>query len=165
MRASFLCFLVLSAILTTGQEDSRMKEMYPHWAKAQKYAAEGFKPLDCFAGQVRVRGKKVTRGPFSVFRTDPNKKCCGPLVKNGRTDAHGHFLVEPMQEGEHFARFEFKGVQYTERFAVINSYQRCDGTHVEVDFSDVNTAKLQTYVDINDSDEPCRESEPQCYRK
>ncbi len=165
MKALFLCLLALSVIPTTGQEESRMKEMYPRWPKAQKYAAEGFKPLDCFAGQVRVRGKKVTSEPFSVFLPDPDKKCCGPLVKGGRTDEHGHFLVEPMQEGEYFAKFEFKGVQYTENFAVVDSYRRCDGTHVEVDFSDVNTAKLQTYVDINDSDEPCRESEPQCYRK
>jgi len=70
-----------------------------------------------------------------------------------------------MQEGEYFARFESKGVQYTDNFAVVDTYQRCDGTHVEVNFSDVNTAKLQTYADINDSDEPCRESEPPCYRK
>lgn len=165
MKACFLCLLALSVIPTIGQEDSRMKEMYPRWAKAQKYAADGFKPLDCFAGQVRVRGKKVKRETFSVFLPDPDKKCCGPLVKSGRTDQHGHLLVEPMQEGEYFAKFEFKGVQYTENFAIVSSYRRCDGTHVEVDFSDVNTAKLQAYVDINDSDEPCRETEPQCYRK
>jgi hypothetical protein len=165
MKVCFLCLLALSVIPTTGQEASRMEEMYPRWAKAQKYAAEGFEPLDCFAGQVRVRGKKVTREQFSVFLPDPSKKCCGPLVKSLRTDEHGHFLVEPMQEGEYFAEFEFKGVWYTENFAIINSYRRCDATHVVVDFSDANTAKLQSYVDINDSDEPCRQSEPQCYRK
>ena len=165
MKAWLLFLLALSVIPATGQDDSRMKEMYPRWAKAQKYAAEGFEPLDCFAGQVRVRGKKVRREQFSVFLPDPNKKCCGALMKSLRTDEHGHFLAEPMQEGEYFATFEFRGVQYTQNFAIIDSYQRCEGTHVEVDFSDVNTAKLQSYVDINDSDEPCWESEPQCYRK
>lgn len=163
MKASFLCILALSVVPANGQ-DSRVKEMYPRWAKAQKYTAEGFNPVDCFAGQVKVRGKRAKKEPFSVFLPD-DKKCCGPLVKSGRTDEHGHFLVEPMEEGEYFAKFEFKGVQYTENFAVLNSYRRCDGTHVEVDFSDMNTAKLQAFVDINDSDEPCRESEPQCYRK
>jgi hypothetical protein len=165
MRGCLLCFVALFVIPTTAQEDSHMKEMYPHWAKAQKYAAEGFKPVDCFAGRVRVRGKKVTKESFSVFQSDPDKKCCGPLVKSGRTDEHGHFFVEPMQEGTYFARFEFKGIQYTEHFAVINNYQRCDGTHVEIDFSDASTATLRSYVDINDSDESCRESEAQCYRK
>ncbi len=166
MKACVLCcLLALSVIPTTGQEKSRMQKAYPRWAKAQKYAADGFKPLDCFAGQVRVRGKKVRKEPFSVFLPDPDKKCCGPLVNSGRTDEHGHFLLEPMQEGVYFAKFEYKGAQYTDNFAVANTYRQCDGTHVEVDFADVNTAKLQAYVDIDDSDEPCSESEPRCYRK
>ena len=165
MNAWFVCLFALSVIPTTGQEGPRIKEMYPPLAKAQKYAAEGFEPVDCFAGQVRVRGKKIKRETFSVFLPSAGKKCCGSLVKSGTTDGHGHFLVEPMQEGEYFAQFEFKGVQYTENIAIVESYRRCDGTHVEVDFSDVKTAKLQNYVDLNDSDEPCRESEPLCYRK
>jgi hypothetical protein len=165
MKACAVCLLALFVIPLSGQEDSRMKEMYPRWAKAKKYTAEGFKSLDCFAGQVRVRGKKITREPFSIFLPNPEKKCCGSLVKSGKTDEHGHFLLEPMEEGEYFARFESKGVQYIDNFAVVDSYQRCDGTHVEIDFSDMNTAKLQTYVDIDDSAQPCRESEPQCYRK
>jgi len=75
-----------------------MKEMYPRWAKAQKYTTDGFKPVDCFAGQVRVHGKKVTTEPFSIFLPDRDKKCCGSLVKRkdrrawallGGTDARG----------------------------------------------------------------------------
>jgi hypothetical protein len=103
--------------------------------------------------------------PFSVFVPNAEMKRCGTVLKSGRTDDHGHFLLEPMQEGEYFAQFEFKGVQYITPFAVIDSYKRCDGTHVEVDFSDVKKAKIQSFVDINDSGEGCRENEPQCYRK
>ena len=75
------------------------------------------------------------------------------------------FSKSEMQEGEYFAQFEFKGVKYITNFAVIDSYQRCDGTLVEIDFSDAKKAKIQSFVDFNDSGEACRESEPQCYRK
>jgi hypothetical protein len=142
-----------------------LQESYPRWAKAQKYAAKGIEVLDCFAGQVRVRGKRLREQPFSVFVPNAEAKCCGRLVKRARTDHHGHFLVEPMDEGEYFAQFEFKGVQYITNFAIINNYQRCDGTHAEIDFSDVNKAKIQSYVDIDDSGEECQDSEPRCYRK
>jgi len=162
MKSCFLLSLVLFATLSFAQ---RMEDMYPRWAKAQKYAAAGFQPIDCFAGQVRVHGKRIVRQSFSVFAPNIDKKCCGEVLKTARTDEHGHFLLEPMAEGEYFAQFEFKGVRYITDFAVINSYQRCDGTHLEVDFSDANKAKVGSFVDIDDSGEPCRESEPQCYRK
>ncbi len=142
-----------------------MQESYPRWAKAQKYAAKGVAALDCFAGQVRIRGKKLKERPFSVFVPNAEMKCCGRRVNRAQTDDYGHFLVEPMDEGEYFAQFEFKGVPYVANFAIISSYQRCDGTHIEIDFSDTNKAKIQSYVDINDSGEECRQDEPQCYRK
>ena len=162
MKSCFLLSLVLFAMPSVAQ---RMEDIYPHWTKAQKYAAAGFQPIDCFAGQVRVRGKRIVRQSFSVFAPDGDMKCCGGVVKTARTDEHGHFFVEPMAEGEYFAQFELKGVRYTTNFAIIESYRRCDGTHVEVDFSDANKAKIGSFVDIDDSGEPCRESEPQCYRK
>jgi hypothetical protein len=142
-----------------------MQQSYSRWAKAQKYATKGIEVLDCFAGQVRIRGKKLKEQPFSVFVPNAEMKCCGRLVKSARTDGHGHFLLEPMDEGEYFAQFEFKGVQYVANFAIIDTYQRCDGTHAEIDFSDTNKTKIQSYVDINDSGEECQESEPKCYRK
>jgi hypothetical protein len=80
-------------------------------------------------------------------------------------DLPNRFSKSEMQEGEYFAQFEFKGVKYITNFAVIDSYQRCDGTLVEIDFSDAKKAKIQSFVDFNDSGEACRESEPQCYRK
>ena len=158
-------FLVLLALLAMPGVAQQMKDMYPRWTKAQKYAAEGFEPLDCFGGQARVRGKRIVRQTFSVFAPNSDMRCCGEVIKTARTDEHGHFLAEPMAEGKYFAEFEFKGVQHITSFAIIDSYQRCDGTHVEVEFSDANKAKIGSFVDIDDSGEPCRESEPRCYRK
>jgi hypothetical protein len=68
--------------------------------------------IDCFAGQVKVRGKRIMREPVSVFLPDDNQKCCGTLVKNARTEEHGLFFVEPLREGEYFAQFEFRGAEH-----------------------------------------------------
>lgn len=159
------CFLLSLLLFATPSIAQRMEDMYPRWTKAQKYAAAGFQPIDCFAGQVRVRGKRVTRQPFSVFSPNGNMKCCGTLAKSSRTDEHGHFFVEPMSEGEYFAQFEFKGVQHTTSFAIIQSYAHCGSEYVEINFSDPNKAQLKQSVEINDSGEECRENEPQCYHK
>jgi hypothetical protein len=157
--------LLFLAVPCIAQQPSQSHQSDRRWTQSQKYAANGFEPLHCFAGQVKIRGKQIREQPFSVFVPNGEMKCCGTLLKSGRTDEHGHFLLEPMQEGEYFTQFEFKGVQYITNFAVIDGYQRCDGTHVEIDFSDAKKAKIQSFVDINDSGEGCRESEPQCYRK
>ncbi len=163
MKSFFLVLFVLLAMPSVAQQ---MKDMYPRWTKAQKYAAEGFKPLDCFAGQVKVRGKRVTREQFSVFLPDDDKKCCGTLVKSARTDEHGHFLVEPMREGEYFAQFQFKGVEHVASFAIIEPYDRCNGSdYVQINFSEPSKAQIQESIWINDSGRECRENEPQCYRK
>jgi hypothetical protein len=66
-------------------------------------------------------------------------------------------------EGEYFAQFEFTGVQHATSFAMVQSYDR-GNTHLEMNFSDPNIAKLQESADINDSGEGCHKSEPQCYR-
>ncbi len=143
-----------------------MEDSYPRWAKAQKYVGTGFQPIDCFAGQVKVRGKRVTREAFSVSLPDGNKKCCGTLVKSARTDEHGHFLVEPMREGEYFAQFQFKGVEHVVSFAIIDTYARCGGSdYLQINFLEPSKAQIQESIWINDSGEECRENEPQCYRK
>jgi len=116
--------LLLFALPGIAQEKPRMEDSYPRWAKAQKYEGTGFQPIDCFAGQVKVRGKRVTRQPFSVFSPNGNVKCCGTLVKGARTDEHGHFVVEPLQEGGYFAQFQFRGVDYAVSFAIIETYDR-----------------------------------------
>ena len=143
-----------------------MEDSYPRWVKAQKYVGTVFEPIDCFAGQVKIRGKRVTRQPFSVFSPNGNMKCCGTLVKGARTDKHGHFLVEPMQEGEYFAQFQFRGVEHVVSFAIIETYDRCGGSDfVQINFSEPSKAQIQESIWINDSGEECRENEPQCYRK
>jgi len=143
-----------------------MENSYPRWAKAQKYVGTVFQPIDCFAGQVKVHGKRVTRQPFSVFSPNGNMKCCGTLVKATRTDEHGHFLVEPMQEGEYFAQFSFRGAEHAVGFAIIETYARCEGSdYVQINFLEPNKAQIQESMWINDSGEECREDEPQCYRK
>jgi len=163
MRFFFLVSLALLAVPSVAQQ---VKDMYPRLAKAQKYDSEGFTPIDCFAGQVKVRGKRVARELFSVLLPDDNKKCCGTIVRNARTDKHGHFLVEPMGEGEYYAQFHFKGVEHLASFAILEGYNRCDGSdYVRINFSDPKEAQVQEYIWINDSGRECEEYEPQCYRK
>jgi hypothetical protein len=164
MKFFFLVSLAFLAGLPSVAQ--QVKDMYPRVAKAQKYTSEGFTPVDCFAGQVKVRGKRVTRESFSVFLPDENKKCCGATVKTAQTDEHGHFLVEPMEEGEYFAQFHFKGVEHIASFAIFEGYKRCGGSdYVQINFSDPDKAQIQESISINDSGRECEENEPQCYRK
>ncbi len=51
---------------------------------------------------------------------------------NGQTDSHGHFVIEPLSEGEYFAQFEGKGIEYTVSFAVMQDYARCGAGFVEL---------------------------------
>jgi hypothetical protein len=87
-------------------QSNQAEAMMARWKKSQTYASEGFQPFSCFAGQVKVEGKRLRQQPFSLFAPDQNTKCCGALLKSGRTDQHGHFLVEPLHEGRYFVRFE-----------------------------------------------------------
>ena len=134
-------------------------------SQAQKYASEGFEPISCFAGQVRVEGKRLSRQPFSLFVPDQEPKCCGALLKSAQTDQHGHFLVEPLPEGRYFAKFKSNGSDDMVSFGVVQSYERCDGTPLEIKLSKAGKATIQDHIDINDSGEPCEESQPHCYRK
>jgi hypothetical protein len=87
--------VLLASLVMPGIAQSN-QDMYPRLEKAQKYDSEGFALIDCFAGQARVHGKRIKREPFSVFLPDSKKKCCGTIVKNARTDEHGHFVIEPL---------------------------------------------------------------------
>lgn len=133
--------------------------------KAQAYSSEGFEPVFCFAGQVKIETKRLSRQPFWVFAPDQDRKCCGTLVKSARTDQHGHFLIEPLPEGRYFAKFKANGSDDLVSFAVTESYERCDGTHLEITFSKAGKATIQDHIDIDDSEEGCQAYEPQCYRK
>jgi hypothetical protein len=92
-------------------------------------------------------------------------KCCGEKVAIGHTDVHGHFLIEPLSEGEYFALFDDKETRYTVSVGVVHGYQRCGGTHVELNFSAVNECSLETYVDVDHDEKDCLEDDPACYRK
>lgn len=165
MKHLLTAVLVLSSLTALAQDAAQTKAIYPHMAKAQEYAAKGFFPLDCFAGQVRVRGKRLSRQSFTLFRPIAELKCCGEKIAVGRTDAHGHFVIEPLSGGEYFGVFDSEETNYTVRFAVIQSYQRCDGTHVELKFSAANQCSLQTYADVDYNEKDCSEEDAACYRK
>jgi len=156
--------LLLLSLKSVAQNETQAKAIYPRLAKAQAYEAKGFHALDCFAGQVRIHGKRLSRQSFTVFRSEKDK-CCGDKVGVGRTDTHGHFLLEPLGEGEYFAAFNSKGTQYTVGFAVIEGYQRCDGTHAELNFKAANQCSLRTYTNVDYSERDCSEDDPACYRK
>ena len=165
MKPVFTLALLLSSLTVLSQDNEKVTAMYPHMAKAQEYAAKGFNPVDCFAGQVRIGGKRLSSRPFTVFRPSTGSKCCGEIVKNGRTDSHGHFIIEPLAEGEYFAQFDGKGTTFTVNFAVIQDYRRCEASHVELNFSAPNECAVQTYADLDDSETNCSEDSPACYRK
>lgn len=165
MKVLLMTTLLLPSLTLFAQEKSQMETVYPGWAKAQRYAAAGFHPIDCFAGQVRVRGNRLARQSFAVFRPNAEMKCCGERVKSGTTDKHGHFAVEPLSEGPYFALFSSNGVVYTTNFAVINSYQSCGSEYVVLNFSATDQCVLQTYIAVDYSEEDCSETDPACYRK
>jgi hypothetical protein len=158
------CTLALLLLSTKGfaQDAAQMKARL---AKAQGYTAKGFHPIDCFAGQVRVRQKRLSRQPLAVFRPNAEFKCCGEAVKNGRTDSHGHFVIEPLAEGEYFAQFESKGIEYTVSFAVMQDYDKCGAGFVELNFTAANQYALQTFVAVDLDEKDCSENDPACYRK
>ena len=162
---AILLSLLYLAVPSMAQDQPQSHGIPRRWTMAQKYAAEGFKPVDCFAGQVKIRGKRLAMQPFTVFKTNAEMKCCGSVVKSGWTDRHGHFFVEPMEGGEYFAQFSYKGVQYATSFAVLQSYAQCGTEYVEIDFSELDKARVQTYFFIDDSGEPCEPAEPRCFRK
>jgi hypothetical protein len=165
MRGAIFAVLLLSA--TAGHPQSnRADANLPPWKQAQIFRSEGFQPVFCFTGQVKVAGKRLSRHPYSLFTPDEEMRCCGTLLKSARTDRHGHFLVEPMPQGRYFVKFESGGSEELVSFAVVPGYERCDGsTHLEINFSKTGKVTILSHIDINDSGEDCLENEPHCYRK
>ena len=162
MRGAILAVLLVSAPVLYPQSS---EVMMARLKKAQAYSSEGFNPISCFAGQVKIEKKPLSGQPFSVFAPEQDKRCCGTLLKSAQTDQHGHFLVEPLSEGKYFAQFKSNGSVDLISFAVVDSYARCDGTHLEINFSKTGESTVRDYVDINDSGQDCLEYRLQCYRK
>src|SRR5262249_42477394 len=108
MRRAIFAVCVVSALAVYPQSN-QSNPMMDRRMKAQTYASQGFQPIMCFAGQVKVAGKRLSRQPFALFSPDQDRKCCGALRKSARTDQHGHFLVEPLPEGRYFAKFHSNG--------------------------------------------------------
>jgi hypothetical protein len=161
--AIFVIFLVSATAIYA--QFNQPDDMMARWKKARSYASEGFEPVACFAGQVKIEGKRLSQQSFSLFAPNQDRKCCGTLLKSARTDRHGHFLLEPLPEGRYFAMFKTSGSDDLVSFAVVQGYERCDGTHLEINFSKSGKGTIQDHVDINDSGEVCQEYEPDCYRK
>jgi len=132
--------------------------------QAHKYA-DGFVGVDCFAGQVKVRGKKFSRQPFSLFAPNEQKKCCGSIVQNSHTDQHGHFLIEPLAEGEYFVKFGSGASEYISGFAVLQSYEKCmSSSFLEINYLQPRKPTIQESI-LVDGGEECQGAEPYCYRK
>ncbi len=157
---TWLLVLVGISVAQTAQDSvARVRQ-------AQQYTSEGFAPIDQFAGQVLVRNKRLSRQAFSVFAPDSSLKCCGKVIAEGETDSHGHFFVEPLAAGRYYARFVAKDGEHIASFAVMAEYKRCEEVeHIEVNFLNPKKPTIETFIDINDSGEPCKETEPQCFRK
>jgi len=135
-------------------------------AHAQVGNTANFPPLRCFAGQIRVDGKKMKRRPYQLFKAKDDSSCCGDLVKTGRTDEHGHFFVEPLNKGRYYAKFETQEAERTVSFALINTYKKCDASFVEIRIAKDGSTSVQNYVGVDEAGGPeCDENEPSCYRK
>ena len=127
--------------------------------------SEGFEPVYCFGGQIKSNGKRLRLRTFSLFTPDTDMKCCGTLLNNGRTDQHGHFLIEPLPQGRYFVKFNTDNSEAVVRFAIVRGYEQCKGAHVEIGLSKAGQPAILNYIDINDSGEECQESDPHCFRK
>jgi len=162
MRAAVVVLLVLPVTAVYPQSDSSTLA----WREqAQIYKSEGFEPVYCFGGQIKSSGKRLRHSTFSLFTPNTDMKCCGTLLNNGRTDQHGHFLIEPLPQGRYFVKFNAGNSESVVRFAIVRGYERCEAAHVEIGLSQARQPTILNYIDINDSGADCRESDPHCFRK
>ncbi|MGB8886288.1 MAG: hypothetical protein WCC87_06160 [Candidatus Korobacteraceae bacterium] len=134
-------------------------------AESQAQQPGEFQQVWCFAGQIRVNGKRLTRQPFEVFAAKDNLACCGELIKSSRTDEHGHFLVEPLLAGKYYAKFENRSSEEIVSFAVRQNYQKCDWSHLEIKFLPDGKSTMQEYADVDYDKKNCNQDDPACCRK
>jgi len=107
MRGASFAVCVVSAAAVSPQST----QSEPCWCdgkKAQTYDSQGSQPILCFAVQVKVVGKRLPRKSFALFSPDQDGKCCGALLKSAWAEQHGHFLVEPLVEGQVFRQISLE---------------------------------------------------------
>ncbi len=132
---------------------------------AQPQQSEEFQHVWCFAGQIRVQGKRLVRKPFEVFTPKADLTCCGELIKSSTTDEHGHFLVEPLSAGNYYAKFQSRNSEEIVGFAVKQNYKQCDWSHLEIKILLGGKTTMQEYADVDYDKKNCNEDDPACYRK
>jgi hypothetical protein len=132
---------------------------------SQVSQGERFERIWCFAGQVRVNGKQLTFRSVQVFVPNNDQACCGKLVRQGKTDQHGHFLIEPLEAGEYYAKFDNRGQQEVVGFGVLQRYDKCDAGHVEIRFLPDGRSTIQQYIDLDVDLSACDPEEAACYRR
>jgi hypothetical protein len=160
MRIPAIIPLVLLACIALAQTPNAAVT-----AATRDVSSEDFTPVNCFAGQVRIRNRRLARQSFSVFNATNALQCCGTQVASGKTDIHGHFFVEPLAVGRYFAEFAAKDGKHQISFAIRKAYLRCSEVgRIEVNLLNPKKRTLEEFVDINDSGEPCIDGEPQCFR-
>jgi hypothetical protein len=127
-------------------------------------SSKKFTSIKCFAGEVRVDGKRLTFQSYEVVLSSEKGECCGGVVRKGKTDQHGHFVIEPLQAGTYYAKFNSRGREDIVGFRV-SSYDKCRGGHVEIKFLPDGTSTIQQYLDLDVDMSDCDPEQASCFRR
>ena len=126
---------------------------------------EHFHQVSCFAGQVRVNGKRLTFRSFEILEPENEGTCCGKLVRKGKTDQHGHFLVEPLDAGQYYAKFNNRSNEEVIGFRVLHRYDKCEAGHLEIKFLADGRNTFQEYIDLDVDLSDCDPEEAYCFQR
>ncbi len=126
---------------------------------------ETFHQVYCFGGQVRINSKRLTFRSYEILLPKEDGSCCGGSVRKGKTDQHGHFLVEPLEAGRYYARFDTRGPEEVVGFRVLQNYDKCNAGHVEISLLPDGRSTVQQYIDLDVDLSDCDPEEAACYRR
>ncbi len=152
---------ILAAIFFIGASCARAA----HGTQTGTGDTEHFHQPSCFAGQVRVNGKRLAFRSFEILEPNQNGSCCGKFVRKGKTDQHGHFLIEPLDAGQYYAKFNNRSNVEVVGFSVLHSYDKCDAGHLEIKFLADGRNTVQEYVDLDVDLSDCNPEEAYCFRR
>jgi hypothetical protein len=158
---AILCRVVFGTALLIGVSHTSASQMSHDKAGADKSSHQ----LICFGGQVRVNGKRLTFRPFEILAPNEGGTGCGNLVRKGKTDQHGHFLIEPLGAGEYYARFDDRGVEEVVGFTLLHNYDKCDAGHVEIKFLPDGRSTIQQDIEVDVDLSDCDPEEAYCFRR